>query len=908
MEIKLRDFPCFYYTSAKGKRNEQKKYYASVASMLGYSLREAAESSGFFISVSKGKLFDGKPFSEDELNACGKTITTATSCSVNFNRLFASQHKITSSCCVLCPLSPSYLNGRIRDEYIYLKGAIENPNYLSQHALEPSMLSACHSLTLGDDIGTYPIVPFNALLLEYLRSVDTIKQEKLHDDMVMKIKLHLDAVQFIDDILNELIETFVRTTLTQISNSTAEPVSEALMLEKYISLISPYTYTPPRNVLPITGSDETRSERKLKAKTISGQLGFEMLINESAESVIESSVVLEEEKNNILQEQGITSMEEVSFPDNGSNAFDFFNLLALQNSADFMKPENNTTVNTVSNNEPNDSGSSSELHSSDTSEESCLVDSNISPASYDDPVAPKDEHSSEETVPEYDECEFVTQFSESVPEDIEFEDMPTEEVDISVLTETTASDIIIEPSNVESCDDISSELNEVITVEHESAGVFTDEGFNACDEEISSLIAEPKVNIETDEIVKEENKKAELVLYSTDVCALCSIGASAAFYNNILRNAEATSYAFFLRCMSSHPGKDTFESLRNRYGCALCPKKGSTIPCVYQSLSFRSKEKNSAITPFFNKMFLPKISSDMLPYVNDCTDSQKINLINFISDACNETSISIECVECFGVKGLLFYVAGKFYFFNPAYGSSGFLKPLLSDATKTKFYSMNPIPVHECFYKMGFKQIRIESIAALFSTVHNLDVLAPVGLIFEGYMHRALLDDMYAHIMPYYCEVCEKLLARLQYNTRKEYDNGLRLEWALGKNKDISMIARGHENNVMGGCYLHYRITMRHFEDLNVPGHLCIVKINNDLSGQMKKKVFELTAGKIAASTSRVHEYTFLLALSFENIAYYSCYESNVFFDELMSCLRSAYREFFSDSPDVHVERIPFKY
>jgi len=142
---------------------------------------------------------------------------------------------------------------------------------------------------------------------------------------------------------------------------------------------------------------------------------------------------------------------------------------------------------------------------------------------------------------------------------------------------------------------------------------------------------------------------------------------------------------------------------------------------------------------------------------------------------------------------------------------------------------------------------------------------------------------------------------------KKNYENGLRLEYALGKNKDICAISVGHEHNVVGGNYLHYRVTMRHLEDLNVPGcHIAATLNNSNLSSEQKKKIYEITAGKLGASTSRVHDYTYLLSLSQSNISYYCCYEDKVFFDEFMACLRSAFREVVGGTPDISAERTYF--
>ena len=330
METRLKDYPCFYFTSAKGSRNEQKKYYATVAAMLGYSPKEAAESSGYFIAISKGKLFNSQPFSEEELATCNKIFETATSCTANLNRRFGVTKKVASSCCVLCPLSATYTNGRIFDEFIYLKGIIENPQYLKQYPLEPSLLKAMHSLTLDNDTGTYPVIPFNALLLEHLKAVDNPKQENLETELCSIIKLYLNTQNEMDIILDSIISSFVTTTLMQIMRSTKDTVSEQLLRAKHLELISKYTYTPKRNVFPATQDlkKENRHERKKKATALSDQIGFEMYIP-SPDYPSPDANLLDSEKTSIMQEQNKTQIDDVSFSDIGATEDIFWKFLDM---------------------------------------------------------------------------------------------------------------------------------------------------------------------------------------------------------------------------------------------------------------------------------------------------------------------------------------------------------------------------------------------------------------------------------------------------------------------------------------------------------------------------------------------------------------------------------------------------
>lgn len=935
MEMKLQDFPCFYFTSAKANRAEQKKYYATVAAMLGYTPEEAAASSGFFVGTSKGKLFDNTAFTEEELLACSKIFESATSCSINTSRKFGESHNIEENCCVLCPLSSYYMNMRQQDEYVYLKGILENPSFLKDYAIDATMMFSMQSLTLGDDVGTYPIIPFTALFLDYLYSVDTLKEDQLHDDLVAIVLRHINADVITDSTLKTLVEQFVGTSLARVYNATSEPVSGAMIRQLQIELSSGYTYTPPRRVFPVTAkasdvaeeapaitrsiSKRTLADKIQQARELSNSVALNRAKEEQAMTDSEALDVLDEEKKLLMQEHGVSQLENARLGKVADENDDFFSMLNID-ATEFgvSKPAETEDASSTSDTNESSSLTAEACVTSENSYEEEITNSDISETETLTDSMP-DEAENTDTYDEMDECENVTQFFEDVPEDTIFEDQP----DVATQQQTSsdashsieemkseAATTIVQEENVLDSTSINSEsASEQVFVSESKVEPAEKHPLSDSAISVSELPTSTNDTVFDSATLTEPVDKMELSVVSTDPCALCSTGASATFFNNALRNSNSITYAFFLRCMNSHPGREKFSSMKNRFGCAICPRKGSSVSCVYPSLSFRNQGKNADKKQAFSASFFPKISQDMLPYVYDCTDSQKLNLIDFISEACNETHISVECVQCFGVDGLLFYVRGKYYFFNPLYGASGFLKPLLSDASKTSFYSVNPVPVHNYFYKMGFRHTRIESIAALFSTVHNISVLTPIGIIFEGYMHRALLDDMYAHIMPYYAEVFKSLNEKLKNNTRKEYENGLRLEWALGKNKDISKVAFGHEHNVMGGCYIHYRLTMRHLEDLNVPGYLSVVQLNNEeITPEVKKKIFEITAGKIAASTSRVHEYTYLLALSSDNISYYSCYENEVFFDELMACVRSAFREISSGTPDVLVTRTQFKF
>lgn len=998
MEPKLRDYPCFYFATTKGSRAEQLKYYATVASMLGHSPESAAEVSGFFVATSRGKLFDGRPFSVEELEKHQRIFDSATSCNSNLSRKFATVNKVGDCCCVICPLSPRYANNRRHEENLYLKAIIESPAYLKEYPLESSCMTSLLPLSLSDDVGTYPTVPFNALALEQIRKMSDVNEQNLVREMNVVVTAYLQNIMTMDLSLPSVIENFVEKTLRQIIRS-AEDVSEQKLRSVHMQLIAKYEYSPLRPVFPHDNTlKESKNERKRRAAELSEQSHLNMIVIESPDA--DGGMMLVAEEQAILRDQEKETMEEVVFGDDGLAAdayWEYFNLSneAPANIFDEEIPPATASENVVSVTESSVEPVKSAPETEDVpevlepeelifvpSEESSETENEITETEVSEPITEEDlerkywtdvvtglinRNGYEKKVQSVDVASLgiisidvndlkVTNDTLGHSEgDRLLKDVADSLCEIwghdccyrtggdefivllsgankdTVYTEISAFHGSLEQKKRSASVGFAdySDLEGTVEITVEGILKLSDERMYEAKRKFKQARAEAEEAAKWEEIAAQEAEKldekpadvydtepdfetTELSVVESNICNLCSLGASAALYNSIMKYSEPAQYALFLRCVSHHRGEENFAFMRNRFGCALCPKK-RTVNCVYPSLSLRKPSKNKSKKSVFDTAFEYysdyKLSAEMQEYVIDCTDNQKLNLIQFISEACNCTEISVECVEYFGVRGLLFYVEGRFYFFNPSYGSSGFLKPLFGDAKNTKFYSVNPVQVHACLYQIGLKRVRIESLSALFSTVHNLEILAPIGLIFNGYMHKALLDDMYAHIMPYYPKVYKDLSERMDLQISKAYERGLKFEWALGKSRDISRIARGHERNVLGGNYLHYRLTMRHFEDLNEPGTLFLLRIKNEnITPLQKRRVYEYTAGKLAASTSRVHEYSYLLSLSEENLSYYVCYESNVFYDEFLACLRSSYRELIGSTPDIAVERTVFKF
>lgn len=917
MEIKLQDFPCFYYAAKYGTRSEQIKYYATVSSMLGYSMEEAANSSVYFSHVTKGKLFSNGTYTaellQNSLYECFKEQDVV-HCGKLSSRKRNPLKDIVNKCCAICPLSTKYLNNNQHDEFVYLKGVIEHPEWLNEFVLDSSQFLSWQSLSLSNDV-TFDILPITSIIHQHLCTVKVIRSEKLSSELCAVVNTYLASENISEPAVVGEVPTFVKGILLQIMNVVPQEITEAQIHSAWKKINSNYLYTPPRTVLPVEENEQrSRHERKQgisKLNTFTNNNDKPEVLPEA-----EKLTILSAEKENIMSEQRKQTADDLQFSDLGVSMGAIFGLMNMTPPSIALERTEQSVIPEESEQLTIDSQAAVENNDSVLSEPDCAAQEEAS-LGFDGTSQTEADFPEQGELEDYSDFSYDTVLIEDVPEDLEFpcpEEFPTEEQitypnlypdeEIEKVADQEAEPIIEEMEN---------NTDSPVIVESEDV-VSEGEPTNTSepDNEAESALSE-------ESSITNEEVSTELVLASPGICTLCCSGVSANSFNSVLRTADAIQYAFFLRCMSRIPTKEQFSMMRNKNGCALCPKEGKNKGCIYPSLSLRDntgsenahKSKKEAHNTFIfahsvNNM-VHKIDIDFIPYIISCTDSCKSNLIDFITEACNTTEISIECVELHSVKGLLFYVGGKFYFFDPAYGASGFLNPLFSDATKTKFYSMNPIQVHACLYQIGFKHIRIESVAALYSTFHNLNVLAPVGFIFGGYMHEESFTDMYARIMPYYSIVWNSLYKNMNTYCKKAYEYGIRLEYALGKNKDISRISIGHEHNVVGGNYLHYRLTMRHLEDLNVPGCHISVKLNNsDIQNNTKKKVYEVTAGKLGASTSRVHNYTYLLSLSSDNISYYCCYEDKVFFDEFMSCIRAAFKEVVGGTPDVSVERTYF--
>lgn len=291
----------------------------------------------------------------------------------------------------------------------------------------------------------------------------------------------------------------------------------------------------------------------------------------------------------------------------------------------------------------------------------------------------------------------------------------------------------------------------------------------------------------------------------------------------------------------------------------------------------------------------PVLSSEFCSLVVDCSGGDTENLFSFLSKAAGASAICIERVIFQHTDGLLFYVTGTYFFVAVGTSSNKILKPIFSSGNVT-FYSVNTIPVHAALIRCDIRRAKIESVMVHHSYSNETEKLYHIDKVFR------VADgiDLYRSIMPQYVECFSR--DRLPDTYRAMYQNALKLEWALSHSFDISMIALGNNQSVIGNNAIDYKMIFSGCDKFCRQGSLFLVSLEPDckVAPEKERRFWEDVAGRLAASSAGCLDYAFLIALG-EGIGYYSCYEEEIFFDSLMASTRSAYRKRFKKEVSVSV-------
>jgi hypothetical protein len=326
-----------------------------------------------------------------------------------------------------------------------------------------------------------------------------------------------------------------------------------------------------------------------------------------------------------------------------------------------------------------------------------------------------------------------------------------------------------------------------------------------------------------------------------------------------------------------------------------------------------NEEENNAL------LFYPEynVPTDFAQYIGNCASDDAKSILHFMTDICTSHFISVESVILNSRQGLLFMTSssGRFYYFDLEYASAGYLYPALSDASKLKFLSMNPIPVISMLYKLGFNTIRVESITGLYCTINSMNSIFDYSDLFDDELSIFNEEhlDFYQFYMPHYDALYKLMFNKLEAIADKKllsvYNKGLQLNDVLGTNYDLSDIIYQLSTAVSGHGFNDYQFEYNNDIPLIKPGIMYVVNMPSFADKEVEKirKFFENVSIGVHQSPFKCIRYAKLLSIIDKGIVYFSTMDGDMFFDILLDVVRRNYKKLYDETPLLKTYRIEYK-
>lgn len=848
MGEKFKDFPCFYYLENRVNKKYRIQFYSMLASMFGQTPEQAAQNSELFAHAS-GKLFGGTGYSIEEIqaNAGNYFEKPYKDCRGFYRRKAFDESGLKDNCCVTCPYSNSYLNNCLDAERQILRILSERRDLFGLTDCSTGDFKSRIAISCSNDLSEYPIVPFNAYLFEYLVR---------NDGLIIE-----DIASFVNDAMlnnglfvsEDKLLSFVNTQIGIISRIDLPGGDCTSALLYALNCLREAHYVPPQFVHPASQTKPSKKNSKKEQLAASAQEGLARLIsdiegvrfvdkkrNEEDFSVI-SHPIAEEETCHVANDTENSSVPSLFSIPTVAPTFD---------DTDALQAECLTVESVASDLEYEKTACANDNTCDDESTPSIFsIHTNNNAFSFD---------ASELLI--CDDAEITDSESDSLTEQFSCEDEYGEVADdglcegVSVVTITPLPDNSIE----EGAGPVLDELDECLN--NESVDSCTENKDDAGNSDIPDLI------------------------YSNPCCICHGVTLedypySEDWLRGILRHCEACENAVakdnekpFCSSALTHPIIST--------GCAFSNNEPEAA-CIYGDVPMTLSEEFASI-------------------ISDCSDyaCSLSNLVSFVEACDTASSVSVECVNIYGIDGLLFYVTGAYYFIGGGTSACAAMKKLFSNADKLKLYSLNPLLVHVKLLRFGLRHVKIESLSVRYSVFVGTDLLLPPSVMFvtgDG-------SDMYRTIMPQY----EKLFERtaLTGEETKRYEKLMRLEWALAASVDTSFIALGSNRSVYGSNALNYWFSLLDVGKICREGTLYVVTLDEDSKIPLneEKLFWEDVAGRLASSSLSCMNYSFILGLG-KGISYFTCFEEEAFFDSLMASARSAYKKAYKREVHLQVTR-----
>lgn len=243
MENRFKDFPCLYFLDKRVDKKNNVLFYSMLASMFGQTSEQAAQTSKLLAHAS-GKLFNGVGFSVEEImHDAGNSFTKPyKDCRGFYRRKVFAEAGLKDNCCLICPYSHSYTNNVLDFERQVLHLIIEHYDWIGTVGCSTGDFKSYLALSCTNDISEYPIIPFNALLFEYIMQNKDIEV----DGIVSFVR---DAMVKRNHIISEtVLRSFVTLQLGIIERTSLLSGDDISSLFYAVGSLRENYYTPPQLV------------------------------------------------------------------------------------------------------------------------------------------------------------------------------------------------------------------------------------------------------------------------------------------------------------------------------------------------------------------------------------------------------------------------------------------------------------------------------------------------------------------------------------------------------------------------------------------------------------------------------------------------------------------------------------
>lgn len=903
MSEKFKDFPCFYYLNNRVDEKSLVQFYSMLASMFKQTPERAAQNSELFAHAS-GKLFGGVGFSVEKILSFAGTCFEKpyADCKGFYRRKAISTAKLKENCCFICPFSSSYANYALEHERKFLRVILTDRSLLTQTKCTVERFKSMLPLSCSNDMADYPAIPFNAYLFRYIVANENFDEGAL--------------VAFINDILvsnnqdvpRDVLTLFVSTQLSIINHVTLEGATlmsalvysyENMCISKYHApqivravtegAVGGVTGTTPRNSLSrlfadydnMVAASKISDEERKKDTSNNFESDAASALPPSLKSLFAKEPVVEKVINNetvVPAEESKSLTDEDCLTTDGESKLTEENILVscdVQVDVPVMEEDVSVTEAALSDNH---------IENIDISIDETEV---IVENAEELVLEPAGENEDFSFVDEVELIEEVNEARKSEPEQAFVSEQVIDDV-AEELSEVCDSENleaqIVESEEFEISEHVS-DAPATVTLTVLPDNVSEDNGCDSAFDDEEWLDDEPYPEPEP---YVTENEDDSNVSINTSPCCICHGIAPAEYQFSSEWSREL--YVHSLACESS------LQEEKQKPFCSAA----LTHPQVSTNCAFSHDTCDDGC---IYSGYPIEIPDEYISMIKDCSDyaGELINLVSFVEACENASYASVECVQMYGINGLLFLVSGSYYFIGGGTTAISAMKKVLSDSEKLKLFSINPILVHVAMLRFGMRRVKIESLAVLYSVFVGTDLLFPPSVIFS-------VDstvEMYFSIMSQY----EWLYNRIKLNDEehKRYTKLQRLEWALASSVDTSFIAFGVNRSVFGSNALNYRFALFDVERICREGTLYIVTLDDSSKIPLAetKEFWEDVAGRLASSSLSCMNYAFLLGLG-NGISYFTCFEEEAFFDSLMASARSAYKKAYKK--EVHLQVVQERY